>query len=287
MVITWPSQRAAGNVPHGVQTVGLQLFGVTAAYPPEIRERTVVPQVAAVAHLVQLRDTHTICIRLDVFGPNIHGDLAEVEIRADARRGGDAGRLQYILNDLHRQLAGAEFVGVQVVGNVHQHFVYRIVVNVTGGNVFEIDIVDPGTPLHVVRHPGRSHDVVHRQTGVGFQRGIIGGGTGEPPARRGQLPLGVDLPDPLYHLEQPGPSGDAPGFQGGGDGQTDSLFRSAQVRHHKVGGQGIEAALDTFDGCVEAFCINGQIRPLLHGAAPLPEIHLDFIIPSYAGTTQI
>ena len=39
-----------------------------------------------------------------------------------------------------------------------------------------------------------------------------------------------------------------------------------------------------FLGIIE---INGQIRPLLHGAAPLPEIHLDFIIPSYAGTTQI
>ena len=118
-------------------------------------------------------------------------------------------------------------------------------------DVFQVHIVDPGTPFHVVGHPGRSHNVVQRQTGVGFQSGIVRGGTGELPPRRGAEPLGVDLPDVLYHLKQPSPAGDSPGFQAGGDRQTDGLLGAAQVRHHKVGGQGIEAALDAFDRGVE------------------------------------
>ena len=108
MIIARSSQGAAGNVAHGIQAVGFQLPGVASPYPPEIGEGPVIPQVAAVAHLIQLRDTHAIRIRLDVFGPDVHGDLAEVEVRADARRSGDAGGFQHVQDDPCSQFTGGE-----------------------------------------------------------------------------------------------------------------------------------------------------------------------------------
>ena len=66
------------------------------------------------------------------------------------------------------------------------------------------------------------------------------------PARGLPLPLGIDLPHPLHHLEQPCPAGDAIGFQRGGDGQTDGLLRALLVRHHQIGGHGVQATLHAF-----------------------------------------
>ena len=44
------------NVAHGVDTDGLELFGVTPSNAPKIRQRTVRPELPAVAHFVKLRD---------------------------------------------------------------------------------------------------------------------------------------------------------------------------------------------------------------------------------------
>ena len=267
-------QRAAGNITHGVNAVGLQLSGVAAAHPPEIGKRTVIPQQAAVSAFVQLGNTDAVHVRVDVLCHNIHGHLTEIQVGADPRRGRDTGGLQHIQDDPHGKLPGIAFVRVQVVGHVHQHLVNRIIVDVLGRDVFQVHVVDPGAPLHVMGHPGRSHDVVHRQARVCFQFRIAEGGAAELPPRCGAEPLGVDLLDPLNYLEQPRPAGDAPGFQAGGDRQADGLLRPAQVRHHKVGGQGIEAALNALHGCVEALEINGEIRSLFHSAASFPYIIL-------------
>ena len=82
-----------------------------------------VPQVAAVALLVQFGDAHAVRVRLGVLGPDVHGDLAEVEVGPDARGGGDARGLQHVLDDPLGQLPGRETVGVQVARHVHQHLV--------------------------------------------------------------------------------------------------------------------------------------------------------------------
>ena len=72
------------------------------------------------------------------------------------------------------------------------------------------------------------------------------------PARGLPLPLGIDLPHPLHHLEQPGPTGNAIGFQGWGDRQADGLFRAALVRHHQVGGHSVQVPLHALHGGVKA-----------------------------------
>ena len=78
VVVLSPAQRTPGNVAHGVQPLLFQLFGVPPANPPEIGERTMGPEVAAVAHLVQTGDANPIFVRLNVLGLNIHGHLGQI-----------------------------------------------------------------------------------------------------------------------------------------------------------------------------------------------------------------
>lgn len=60
-----------------------------------------IPEGAAVAHLVQLRNPDAVAIGGDVLGHDVHGDLAQIQIGADACRGRNAGGRQNIQNDLH------------------------------------------------------------------------------------------------------------------------------------------------------------------------------------------
>ena len=124
VVVGGAADGAPGDVPHGVQPLGLQLLGVARSHPPEVGEGAVVPQQAAVAQLIHLGDADAAFIRLGVLGPDVHGHLRQIKVGADARRGGDAGGVQYVQHDLPGQLPGGELVGGQVVGHIHQHFIY-------------------------------------------------------------------------------------------------------------------------------------------------------------------
>lgn len=48
---------------------------------------------------------------------------------------------------------------------------------------FQIHIIDPGTGFHVVRHPGRGHDITERQRWIVLQFGIIVGFSIQFPTR--------------------------------------------------------------------------------------------------------
>ena len=198
----------------------------------------------AVALLRQLSDADAVPVRLDALGPDVHGDFRKVEIWADARRGCDSGGLQHIQNDLHGEVAGTETVSLQVVGGVYKHFVNRVIDDIFRRDVFEVHAVNLRTPLHVMGHPGRGCDIIYRKSRISLQFGIAAGGACELPPRSLPQACGVDLLDPLDHLEQPRPAGDAPGFQGGRYGEADGLLRAAQIRHHEVGGERVQAPLD-------------------------------------------
>ena len=256
---------AAGDIPHGVKSFGLQLPGIAGPHPPKVCQGPMVPQILAVALLRQLGDADAVFVRRDALGPDVHSDFAQVQVRPDPRRGGDTRGLQYVQDDLHSEITGAETVGPEVVRHVHQDLVDGVIDNILRRDIFEVHVVDPGTPLHVMSHPGRSHDVVHRQAGVRFQLGVTGGGAGKLTTRCLAGTISVDLLDPLDHLEEPRPSGDAPGFQGGRHRQADGLLRPAQVRHNEVGGQGVQAPFNTLDGGVKTFQVTGDISPVPHG----------------------
>ena len=93
LVVIFPgaAQRTAGHVAHGMQPDGFQLSGVAGAHPPKIRQGPMIPEVLAVGKLVQLRNANAVRIRRDPLSPDVHGDLAQIQIRPDPCGGGDAG----------------------------------------------------------------------------------------------------------------------------------------------------------------------------------------------------
>ena len=80
---------------------------------------------------------------------------------------------------------------------------------------------------------------------MGIQFGQIAGTSGKDFFGSVLFAAGINLPDFLNHLKKPWPSGNAKGFQGGGDSQTNGLFCTAGVSYHKVCGHGIQSAADT------------------------------------------
>ena len=218
MVVVWLSDRAAGHVAHGVDPVFLQFSGIPLSYAPKIRQRPVIPQQAAVGHLVQLCDPRPVLVRLNVLGHDIHGHLAQIQVRADSRRGRNPGCLEHILHHLCRQLAGCEAVGAQIGGHIHKHLVDGIDVDILGCNVFQVNVVNTGAVFHIERHSGRSRDIGNGPLRETVQLIRIPGRAGEDASGSRDPPSGVGLPDLLHHLEQPGPPGNPVGLHGRGHG---------------------------------------------------------------------
>ena len=264
VVVRGLTDGAPGDVPHGVQAVGLQLGGVAPAHPPEVGEGAVAPQQPPVAPLVQLRDADAVLVRRHVLGPDVHGHLGQVQVRTHARRSGDAGGLENVQDDRSGQLPGRHVVGVQVVGHVHEYLVDAVGEDVLRRDVFQVDAVDFGAPVDVVGHPGRSYQIVQRQGGVAPHLRVVPGGAGEPPARGLPLPPDIHFFDLLHHLKEPRPAGDPVGFERGGHGQADGLVCPPFVRHHQVGGHGVQPPLHALHRGVKALEVTADIALPLH-----------------------
>ena len=71
--------------------------------------------------------------------------------------------------------------------------------------------------------------------------------------------LGVDLPDLLLDFEQARPSGDAAGFQRGGDGEADRLVRPGLVGDHQIGRQRVEFPVGALHGGVKRLQVDGDV----------------------------
>ena len=260
----------AGDVPHGEQPVGLQLPGIAPAHPPEVRQRTVRPQLAAVAQLRQFRHAHTVLVRRGVLGQNVQGHLAQVQVGADARRGGDAGLGEDLLDDGGGELPGVHAPGLQVGGGVDEHLVDGIDVDVLRRGVAQVDAVNLRAAFHVAGHAGRGADEVQRQAGIPAQLLLIAGGAGQPPPRGRLPPAGVDGIHLLDGLEQPRPARHTVALQRGGHRQADGLLGPALVRHHQMGDHRIQPPIHAFHGCIKGFQVNGDINPLLRHRPSLP-----------------
>ena len=239
--------------------MGFQLFSVASPDPPEIRQRRMLPQQAAVAFFVQLRDAHTVLVGGDVLGLNVHRDLGEIEVAADARCGRDAGRSQNVLNDAHGEIVGRQAVQLQIGRCIKEDLVYRVAVDVLRRDVLEVDVIDFCALGDVVCHLRRRDNVVQlplrvsaQIVGVGrFPGKTAAGGTGAPPD--------VDLAHLLHDLEQPRATGDTVSLQRGGHRKTDGLLSAGGICHDKVRRQRVEVAFDTFDRGVEGFQVDGHI----------------------------
>ena len=263
----------AGDVAHREQLHVLQLRGDAPPDAPEIRQRTVRPQQLPILHLVQLRDAHAVLVRLGFLRDDVHGDLGQVQIRADASRRRDARVVQHVADHGHGELVCGHAVGAQIVGHVDEDLVDGVDEDVFRRDVFEVGRVDAAAVFLVQPHLRRRDDVGDFQRGVALQGFVVEGCARKliPPGLRvatdgpradaivQSLPVGAT--HLLDHLEQAGPPRHAACLQRGGDREADRLFRSALVRHDQIGGQRIQVALHALDAGVEALGVNAHVLP--------------------------
>ena len=125
--------------------------------------------------------------------------------------------------------------------------------NVLGGDVSEIDAIDFGAGLHIQGHPGGCCQIIQFQRWIRPEGLRVRGFPGEGSPRGQETALGVDLRHLLHHLKEPGPPGNAVGFQGGGHRETDGFLRPAGIGHHKMGGQRVQPPLHALHGGIKGF----------------------------------
>ena len=127
------------------------------------------PKLVPELHLIQLRNTDAVFVGGDVLRHNVHCNFAEEKIRANSCGCCDAGCFKHIEDDLHGKVMSREFVGIQVVRHVHEHLVDGVDHDVLRRDVLEVDLIDAGAVLYIVRHPRRRDDEVNRQRRVCLQ----------------------------------------------------------------------------------------------------------------------
>ena len=102
---------------------------------------------------------------------NIHRYFAEIEVCADPGGCRDAGGREDIQNDLHGKVMRRQLIGIEVVGDIHKHFVNGIDDNVLRRDIFHVDLIDAGTVLHVISHAGWRDDKINGEGRVLLQLG--------------------------------------------------------------------------------------------------------------------
>ena len=260
--------RPRGDVAHRVHSGGLEPARVARPEPPEIRQRPVLPELLAVALLVQLGNAHAVRVRLDPLGHDIHGDLAEIEIRADPGRRRDPGLPKHVRDHPPGQLPCRQAVGLQIGRCVNEHLVDRIDVNVLRGDIAQIDLIDPRADVDIPRHLRLRDDIIQLERRVAPQLRREAGLPGELPSGRALPPHGIDLAHALHDLEQPRAAGDAMSLERRRHGEADGLFRPRSVRNDEIRRERIKPALHAFHRGKKRFQIDRKTAPLPHCNPP-------------------
>ena len=155
---------------------------------------------------------------------------------------------------------GRKAVQGQVIGRVDEDLVNGIDVDVLGGDIFQIDLVDLRAHLHVQGHPRDGDLEAQGQVRILPDLRIVGGFA---PQAGLPGPGGIDLPDLLLYLEEAPPPGNPVGFERRGHGEADGLVRPRGIGYHKVRRQGIQPPLRAFHGGIERLEVDGDVGPFL------------------------
>ena len=180
---------------------------------------------------------------------------------------------------------GAHVIIRQIARHINENLVDGVGVNVCRGHIFEVGLVDLGGHIQIPLHPGRRNDVAQPQCrvcvqGIGIKRGadkavlaVLSPDCLFLPDGSLQ-PLSVDLFHPLDGFKQPRSAGYLVSFQGGRHRKADGLFGAGGVRHHQIGGQGVQMAVYALHRGIEAFQVDCQIGALrCHTSALLCKSH--------------
>ena len=227
------------------------------------------PEQFPETHLVKLRNANTVLIRRNPFGDDVHGNLGQVHIGANAGCGGDAGIVEHIPDHGHGQLVGGHIVGFQITGDIHEAFIHGIDVDVLITDIFHVDGKDFGADLLIEPHARRGDDVVQLKGRIRRQHPGVSGLAGKTvfPVRTAYSftqadgiaqTFSVDFLYPLNDFEQTRTAGNTVSLEAGGNGQTNRLLRAGGICHNEICGQGIQIPRSTFHGGVKAFEINSD-----------------------------
>ncbi len=230
-----------------------------------------------------LRDAHAVRVGPGALGADVHGDLAEVEIRPDARRGGQArlpvDRADHAAGQLPRRAA----VQAQVGRQVHEHLVHRVDVDVLRRDKAQVDGVDARAVVQRERHARPRAEEAQRPVRMRGQlpRAVRFARKGLRP-RAGQA-LRVDRAHPLPHLKEPRPPGHALRLERRRDRKADGLVRPLLVRDDQVRVHRVQTPLHALHRSIEGLQVYGGIRPLLHARTSPSQRNIDeHTIPSFA-----
>ena len=205
------------------------------------------PQFLAKGLLVQLRHPDAVLVGGQLLGSDVHGDFRQVQVGADPPGGGDTLGGQHVPDHGSDQLMGGHVVETEVGRQVHKALIHAVHMNVTRGEVLQVDAVNLRGNLQVSGHPGHGGDVRH-----GLSRESL------------------DLRQPLFHFKESGPPRHSQSFQGGGNRQTDGAVAAGFIRYHQVGGERIKATVYALHTGVKRFSVHaGELLSLtIHGIPP-------------------
>lgn len=160
------------------------------------------PQQSSIFSFIQTRNPHAVPVRRNMFRHNVHGNLAEIQIRADPRRRRDSRRLQHIPDDLSRKFLRRHLIRVQIMRHIHKHLVNRVHMHILRCHVFQINVINASAVFQIFGHLRRCCHVICPDLRTIFQFNRIDRASCKCTVWRFPLSAGIDLLHLLYHLKE-------------------------------------------------------------------------------------
>ena len=191
---------------------------------PDVGDRVMEPNLALEGLLVEDADAVGRFLRLDV-----EGHLRQKEVRAYARRCGDARFLHYFRPEKFGKLPWRHVIQAKVRRRVDEALVDAVHVHVIRGYVSHVDRVNLSRDPHIPPHPRRRHGVLDASGNLEHAAAVLD-------------------PKDLHRWRY---------------GQTYCARPPVGVGHHQVLEEGVEPAVGTLDAGIEALQVDAQVALLL------------------------
>ena len=233
-----------GYVAHGEHICFLQSPRFPTTDLPEVRQRSVIPKQKFVGILIQLCNPNTILISRSLLRHDVHGDLRQIEIRADAHSRCYACSSQHVTDHSQCHYMGGILsaflclspIEVEIAGAVDEAFVDGIHMDVLRCHIAKVDAVDLRRHTLIFQHPRDGNDAVYLRA---VQRFIF--------------------PYFLLCFKQAGSAGHTNCLQRRRHRKADGLIRSGFVRHQQLRLQRVKPSGNALHRGIVGFQINANV----------------------------
>ena len=141
----------------------LKFSRISFSHPPEICERSVIPQLLSVRHFIKTCYPDSILIRGYMLCLNIHRYLTQVEVRSYPCCCCYTGLCKHILYDRHGKIVRTHLIYPKIIRHIHEHLIYGIHMHILWCYILQIDVIYIRTVLHVICHTWRSGYIRNRK----------------------------------------------------------------------------------------------------------------------------